>query len=125
MAINVADFFIPQGDIRLRFNPLASFSRIHDYEKIFALSKRDFAEFYLKLMEEYRDKDGWWAEGTDPINCSKCNEEISGPRDLRRLYGRALHPTCFAEEMDLTKERGASKKYWKRVLELDLSLLDE
>ena len=83
------------------------------------LSDIEFAQFYFSMMQEYRDHHGWWSGRKIP-KCSQCNEVISGPEELRRLYGLSLHPNCFEEvyqekrdNMDLS-----SKKYFDRVLEI-------
>ena len=131
MVINIDDCFLSKEERRFSPDPLSSFPvRMMNYQKVFALSDRDFSEFYLKLMEEYRDKDGWWGERGTPY-CSKCNEEISSPKDLRRYCGRSLHPNCFSEEMQSENVKNSllrnktMKKYFERVAKLDLSLLDE
>ena len=96
-----------------------------NYKEILQLPDKEFAEFYLTLMREYRDKDNWWEEGNDPILCQGCGKGISDPRFLRRLSGRTLEPICFAEEIKtFSFNNNLSKKYFERVAKLDLSLLD-
>ncbi|MFA5953219.1 MAG: LIM domain-containing protein [Candidatus Pacearchaeota archaeon] len=118
MTINLEDFRGPM----LGF-PLFNY---FDFKKAIELSDRDFAELYLKLMEEYRYKDGWWTESKGIPSCSKCNEKISGPKDLRRYCGRSLHPNCFTEEIkiEMKSMNSIMKKYFNRVLKVDFSLLD-
>lgn len=96
--------------------------RVLDYKKIMALSDQDFARFYLELMEEYREKDGWWGEGGIP-RCSECNRKISGPGELRRYCGASLHPRCFQAwyQRHGGDEKGIMKRFWERVFKLDLS----
>jgi hypothetical protein len=116
MTINVRDFIGPMFGF--------PFCGTLDYRRLLKLSDIDFTEFYLNLMEEYRDKDGWWKDEKNLPHCSKCNEVISGPRDLRRLAGRSLHPLCLVEEIKIEDKKGLEKKYWERVLKVDFSLLE-
>jgi len=117
--MNIDDFVIPLGDIRTLGN--YDIGRRFDYEKILSLSSDEFAEFYLKVMEEYRDKDGWWGKAGIP-SCSECSQEISGPKELRRYYGLTLHPKCFEKiyEKEKDDQKGLIKFYWDRVVKLDL-----
>jgi hypothetical protein len=99
-----------------------------DYNKLLALPDDEFAEFYLKVMEEYRDKDGWWGRKGTP-SCSECRNEISEPKELRRYYGASLHPECFnhvyknyflpnLRENNL-KPGSLISKYWERISKLN------
>ena len=96
--------------------------RMFDYKKIERLSDENFSEFYLKLMEEYRDKYGYWSEGKIP-HCHECNSEISEPKYLRKYYGRCLDPACFKKvhERERRDEEKSHRKYWDKVAELDLN----
>ncbi|MGM5483405.1 MAG: hypothetical protein ACQER9_00640 [Nanobdellota archaeon] len=94
--------------------------RVLDYEKIVKASDEDFARFYLELMIEYRDKDGWWSDGKIP-ECNECHKEIQRPEDLRRYHGLSMHPSCFRQYY--TREgddEGIMDKYWQRVANLVL-----
>jgi len=94
--------------------------RTLDYEKVVELSAEDFAKLHLELMNEYKDKDGWWSDGKIP-NCSECHSEIPGPEDLVRYYGRSLHHNCFRRVYEREgDETGIMKRYWDRVAELVL-----
>lgn len=91
-----------------------------DYKKIEALSNTEFAQFYLELMREYRDKEGWWGRAGTP-KCSECHTIISGPEELRRYNGISLHPACFRKVYAEDKKVGATEKYFDRVAALDLA----
>jgi len=94
-------------------------TRVINYEKVVELSDEDFAGFYLELMEEYRDVDGWWGDGKIPC-CTKCRSEISGPEFLRRYHGGSYHPDCFREfYAGVEKEKGVVGQFWDRVAELE------
>jgi hypothetical protein len=113
--INTKDFEITDaifsGGLHLKFL---------DYSKVLALSDEDFAEFYLARMTEYKTKDGWWSKGKIPY-CSECQQPIKGAKDLRRLYGRSLHPDCFRKvyRERVSQETEIVKQYWDRVASLD------
>ena len=118
MTINPRDFIGPCAEF-----PFVG--RIN-YSEVIKFSDKDFAEFYYGLMKEYQDKDDWWADKENIPPCNRCYNEISGPKDLRRLAGRTLHPNCFSEEMNLRKIKNPlEKKYWERVLKVNLSLLNQ
>ncbi|MCX6815025.1 MAG: hypothetical protein NTY20_05245 [Candidatus Aenigmarchaeota archaeon] len=93
-----------------------------NYEKILAISDPEFSEFYLALMTEYRDNEGWWSGEKIP-KCFKCHNVIPGPETLRRLTGRTLDPECF--RVVYASERNdygpIVQKYWDRVAKLDLT----
>jgi hypothetical protein len=124
MAININDF-IDKNDAFIQ----AYGGRSWDYKKLLNLSDEEFAEFYLKNMEEYRDNDGWWEKQKAPF-CSECHKEISGPKELRRYYGASLHPECFKKvyEQYFLPSGGKSSleknslisKYLERVSKLKL-----
>ncbi len=122
MAININDFVDKENKFIQAYG-----GRSWDYKKILTLSDEDFAEFYLKTMEEYRDHDGWWDEGKIP-SCSECHKEIAEPKELRRYYGSALHPECFekvyrqyflpALRENNLKTSSPISKYFERVSKL-------
>jgi hypothetical protein len=95
--------------------------RALDFEKIVTASDEDFAQLYLELMTEYRDKNGWWSDGNIP-KCYECHEVIPSPEQLRRYHGLSMHPSCFkqyyAKEGD---DKGVMMKYWQRVADLVLN----
>jgi len=90
-----------------------------NYEKIVALSRDEFAEFYFALMAEYRDDDKWWEKGH--VICKECHQEIPGPEKLRRFYGNTLDPTCFLKVYLRERDNieGVMQKYWDKVASLD------
>jgi hypothetical protein len=94
--------------------------RVLDYKKVVEASDDDFAKLYLELMNEYRDKDGWWSDSKIP-KCYECHKIISSPEQLRRYHGLSMHPSCFkqyyAREED---DKGIMRKYWQRVVDLVL-----
>lgn len=95
--------------------------RVLDYERIVVLPERDFAQLYLELMLEYRDKDGWWSNGKIP-KCNKCHDVILSPQQLRRYYGSSMHPSCFKQFYERRgDEEGIMGKYWQRVANLVIS----
>jgi hypothetical protein len=99
---------------------VSGIGRLFDYQKIVKLPDKDFAGFYLALMTEYRDKEGWWSEGKIP-KCGRCSKEISGPAQLRRYYGRSLDPDCFVIEYQKDSYKDDSRlmrQFWERVAKL-------
>lgn len=97
-----------------------SYGRVLDYERIVGLSDNDFARLYLELMEEYRDKDGWWSNGKIP-KCGECHSEISNPKQLRRYCGLSMHPSCFKQFYEREgNDKGIIKQYWQKVANLSL-----
>ena len=120
MGINLDDF-VDKNDAFVR----AYGERAWNYKKLLTLSNEEFAEFYLKSMEEYKDLDGLWKDGKVP-SCSECHREISEPKQLRRYYGASLHPECFEkvyEQYFLPSVGKSSKvivKYFERVAKLRL-----
>lgn len=122
MTININDFVDKNNKFIQAYG-----GRSWDYNKLLALPDKEFAEFYLKIMEEYKDFDGYWGEKGIPC-CSECHKEISGPKELRRYYGASLHPGCFEKvykedflpslrENNLKKSSLISK-YFERVSKL-------
>ena len=96
-----------------------------NHEKVLALSDKDFEQYYLELMTEYKNKNGWWNSGDPELipKCIKCHEIISGPEQLRRYNGRSLHPNCFRKEWDNEKRSYNNhilKRYFDRVANLQL-----
>ncbi len=92
-------------------------SKFINYPKIVAAPDDVFAEFYLALMTEYKEKDNWWSEGNVP-NCSECHTVIPGPEELRRYAGASLHPHCFGIWYARNKssdDTGVMGQYWARV----------
>lgn len=124
MTININDF-VDKNDSFVQ----SLGGRSWDYKKLLDLSDTDFAEFYLKVMEEYRDNNGWWGDKGIP-SCTDCHKEISEPKELRRYYGSSLHPECFervyrqyflpALRENSSKSGNLIKKYWERVSKLRL-----
>ncbi|HLC32081.1 MAG TPA: hypothetical protein VJK51_05425 [Candidatus Nanoarchaeia archaeon] len=101
--------------------PMGLSGRHFDYKKINLLSDEKFAQFYLQLMQEYRDIDGWWSEGRIPT-CTHCRKTISNPKELRRYNGASLHPVCFTPFYDQNKtaQSDTMTRYWERVKKLRL-----
>jgi hypothetical protein len=108
------DDYVIKGHVLFSFPGL-----IHlDYEKILKLTDSKFAELYLELMTEYKEKNGWWGKGGVP-RCSECNQVIPGPEYLRRYYGRSLHPDCFKKVYIRDgHDTGLIKQYWNRIFKL-------
>ncbi len=100
---------------------------IHHFKfgKALTLSDEDFAQLYLAIMTEYKVHNGWWSEKRVP-HCNECREEISGPAELRRLYGKSLHPDCFRKvyQEETKHSHKEEKQYWERVAALDLTGLE-
>jgi len=98
--------------------------RVWDYEKIATLNDKDFKEFYLALMREYRDIDGWWGENKKPY-CNKCLKLIPGPEMLRRFTGRTLDPQCFRDIYASERNDWSPimQRYWDRVAMLDATVI--
>jgi hypothetical protein len=97
-----------------------------DYAKILKLSDSDFAALYLELMNEYRDKNGWWGKAGIP-KCSECNKVIPGPENLRRYVGRSLDSYCFGDVFNKNRHFSDSeleKKYFDRVAKLPYDIKD-
>ncbi len=96
-----------------------------DQRRINQLPDEEFAQLYLGLMEEYKN-DGFWADGRLP-KCSECGMEIAGPTELRRFYGRSLHPECFCKVYSRERKdnKGIERKYLERVTKLKLDELAE
>ena len=90
--------------------------RNFDHKKIVALSNQEFAIFYGELMNEYRDKDGWWKNGRIP-ECDTCHQVIPRPSQLRRYQGRSLHPECFKKVYEKEKDtfKGVEREYFDKV----------
>ena len=100
--------------------PIGLSIRSLNYNKIIKLNNKDFARLYLELMNEYRDKDGWWKKNNVP-NCWECHEPIDNPKNLRRYYGQSLHPNCFKKVYKREgKEKSITKEYFDRVANLIL-----
>lgn len=99
-----------------------------DYAKLIAAPQEEFAAFYLQSMENFKEKGGFWSDGHIPV-CSECSHRISGPSEMRRYYGRSLHPQCFSlarNKIDPEQKRRYEpnadvKRYLDRVERLDLS----
>jgi hypothetical protein len=122
MVIHIEDFVDKKNNLTKALG-----GRSWDYNKLLALPDDEFAGFYLKIMEEYRNKDGWWGKKGAP-SCSECHKEISEPKELRRYYGSSLHQECFnhvyrqyflpsLKENNL-KPQSPIAKYWERVSKL-------
>ncbi len=92
-----------------------------DLRKVFALNDEN-AKFNLLLMQEYRDKNGWWKDGKIPPGCIKCRQPIFGPEQLVRYYGATYDRTCFRNfwYRDGIREEQQTifKKYFERVANL-------
>ena len=97
--------------------------RALDYEKVNKLSDTEFSEFYLSMMREYKEIDGWWSGDKIP-KCSVCHSVIPGPEMLRRLSGRSLDPDHFREVYGKEREtyEPIMQAYWDRVAKLDLTV---
>lgn len=96
-------------------------TRTIDWDVVLNFPDKKFEQYYLELMTEYRDKNGYWTKRKIP--CDNCHQIISGPEQLRRYYGRSLHPICFKEEWKkerLEKKEPTLVAYFDRVAQLTL-----
>ncbi len=95
-------------------------TRALNYERIMQFDDKEFKQFYLELMTEYKTNDGWWSEGKMP-HCVNCHRFIEGPEQLRRHYGRTLDADCFRKEWEKERgeHRGLDQQYWDRVAKLN------
>lgn len=103
MAININDY-LSKADPFLQSLTKRKISHL-DIPKLVALSDEDFAEFHLKLMEDYWETAGL-GKGDKTLSCSSCHKEISEPKKLRKYYGASFHPECFE---DFYTSKGLSK----------------
>lgn len=98
-------------------------SRVLDYNKALKLSDNNFERFYLELMIEYKNNDGWWSRGRIP-HCVNCHQVIPGPEQLRRYHKRSFHDDCFEKEWKTEREKGKEsiliRKFFDRVVKLKL-----
>lgn len=83
----------------------------------------EFALYYRNKMQEYKDSDGWWSSKDRIPECAKCHEQISGPKDLRRMAGMSLHPDCFKAQLSEYIEENKTSEYYilyfERVSQLE------
>jgi hypothetical protein len=80
-----------------------------DYEGVLKLCDEEIADFYLKLMSEYK----FWKDGK-PVNCCDCGTELTNPADMRRDGGACLCHNCLVKRR---KEKCPTSKLPARMLE--------
>lgn len=110
--MRIEDFII-KGEFPLK-------SRYLNYEKILNLSENELSIFHSTLMNEYRERDGWWSNGKIP-RCSECKKFINSPEDLIRYYGNSLHHGCFKtfyNKAGPMEKEETIRKYWEKILNL-------
>ncbi len=92
-------------------------------EETMKLPDDEFALLYRIRMQAYKDIDKWWSSPDRVPKCSRCNKEISGPKDLRRIAGASYHPKCFKEQLEGEKQKLRGKEpylpYFERAAKLE------
>ncbi|HYD03790.1 MAG TPA: hypothetical protein VEC16_05840 [Alphaproteobacteria bacterium] len=113
--ISIEDFLV-KGRVLFSFPGTREF----DYGKILALDDKDFLEFYKKLMEEYKDHDGYWKEGNP--KCWECQQDILAPLHMRKYNGQTLHGPCFTQVYlnDSPPQNKTIELYFNRVAALTI-----
>lgn len=109
MAVKLDDFFYkePSNEKIVKY----------DYEKANDLSDEEFVEHYNQLMNTYQIQ---WKR-KEKINCNKCSEKISGPRDLVRYMGANVHRgVCIKQAVESEEfwADSSKKKYFERIVDL-------
>jgi len=89
-----------------------------DHKKVIELSRDDFADWHLEKMIEYEVYNDYWSTKDNIPKCSSCLEEISGPKEMVRYYGNAIHKTCFPDYFNKEefKAKGTLLKYWNKIV---------
>ncbi len=94
-----------------------------DTKEIMELSDYDFAFWYRLKMQEYKEGDGWWCSKERIPKCTRCHDNIYGPKNLRRMSGMSLHPECFKEQLEQYKKENQVASYlipfFERVAKLE------
>ncbi len=94
-----------------------------NYEEVLKLDDNEFAKFYLEMMEEYRDFNGWWTCNKIP-KCLDCDTIIKGPSNLRRYCGQTRDAECFERFWENERRDCDShllRKYFDRVAKLRIN----